>query len=155
MISFIVDLMQGAKGHNEMHPPGGLTEKRGDICGVSEQEIAHTAPHKPPSGLSESVKCNHNDICVFIKCEKCLWKVCLFENFWCLWLVRSMCVFSLHADWPLCTLTCTQRIQKPTSAISKKCICLLQHAVDFFYAEYCSFMMCGSSITLSQCHTVH
>lgn len=37
--------MLGAKGHNEMHPPGGLTEKRGDVCGVSGQEIAHAALH--------------------------------------------------------------------------------------------------------------
>lgn len=124
--------MQGAKGHNEMHPPGGPTEKRGDICGGSEQEIAHTAPHTPPLGYLRVWNVIKLIFMSLLSVRSVYGRCVYFNIFGVYGSLGSVCVFSLHADWPLCTLTCAQCIQKPVGAISNNCICLLQHAVDVF-----------------------
>lgn len=43
-----------------------------------------------------------------------------------------VCMLSLHAYWPLHTVTCTQSIQKPVCTVNKNCILIWQHAVSVF-----------------------
>lgn len=50
-----------------------------------------------------------------------------------------VCVFSLHACWPLPSVTCTVRIQNPVGTISKSCIHFWQHALNVFLCVMLQF----------------
>lgn len=64
-----------------------------------------------------------------------------------------VCVLSLHAYWPLHTVTCTQSIQKPVCTVHKNCILIWQHAVSMFLCvrlQFYDVRVADHLVTVSQ-----